>query len=142
MPPMPKDPKIRQRTNKATTRAVLTSISRRKVPALPAGRAWNPLTEAWWLDTWKSPMAGEFLPADIHALYVLAALVDEFWEKPSSLLAAEIRLQRQCFGLTPLDRRRLEWQIEVTTEKQRKRPPAPLPVVEPGDDPRGLLVIS
>jgi hypothetical protein len=70
-------------------------------------------------------MAGEYLNADVHALYRLAVLVDAFWRRPSQALAAEIRLQQQAFGLTPLDRRRLEWTIEqaeaATTRKQQRQ---------------------
>jgi len=84
-------------------------------------------------------MAGEFLQVDIHGLFVLAELIDEFWSEPSKELAAEIRLQRQCFGLTPVDRRRLQWEVErveeAATRRQRKRrEPA-----EPIDDPRKAL---
>jgi hypothetical protein len=70
-------------------------------------------------------MAAEFLQADIHGLYILAELVDRFWAEPNKELAAEIRLQRQCFGLTPIDRRRLQWEVErgesaATRTQQRK----------------------
>ncbi len=57
-------------------------------------------------------MAPEFDGSDIHGLYLLATLVNAFWIEPSQALAAEIRLQRQCYGLTPIDRRRLQWEIE------------------------------
>jgi hypothetical protein len=108
----------------------------RRVPALPSYREWHELTVAWWHDTWRSPMAAEFLTADVHGLYVLADLIDQFWTAPDVKLAAEIRQQRQCFGLTPLDRRRLEWQIE-RAETGKRKPPTPRP--EPGADPRSLL---
>lgn len=65
-------------------------------------------------------MAAEYLEADIHGLYILAELVDQYWIAPSKDLAAEIRLQRQCFGLTPIDRRRLQWEVErVEASKTR-----------------------
>ncbi len=86
-------------------------------------------------------MAGEFLQVDVHGLYVLAELVDAFWQEPSKELAAEIRLQRQCFGLTPVDRRRLQWEVErveeATSRRQRRRPAA----AEPIEDPRKALRI-
>jgi hypothetical protein len=63
-------------------------------------------------------MAPEFDESDVHGLYLLAVLVNEFWNAPSKELAAEIRLQRQCFGLTPIDRRRLQWEIERTDHAQ------------------------
>lgn len=118
------------------------------VPALPKGRRWRAETKAWWADVWASPMAGEFVDgrADIHGLFVLAVLVDDFWSEPTTALAAEIRLQRQCFGLTPIDRRRLQWEIErgeEATERTRRRraEPAPAAAASGGQaaDPRSLL---
>jgi len=70
------------------------------------------MTRAWWKAVWRSPMADEYLDADVHALYRLAVLVDMFWSEPSKELAAELRLEQQCFGLTPIDRRRLQWEVE------------------------------
>jgi len=51
-----------------------------------------------------------------EGLFLLAVLVDGFWLKPHWTAAAEIRLQRQCFGLSPMDRRRLQWEIEKVDE--------------------------
>lgn len=92
-----------------------------EVPELPdeAGVEWHPMTVSWWEDIWASPMAPEFDESDIHGLYLLASLVDAFWCEPSQALAAEIRLQRQCFGLTPIDRRRLQWEIDRGEEAQQ-----------------------
>src|SRR5512146_2467389 len=117
---MPKDPALRQRRNSTAPRATLApeSEEKRRAPSLPKryGRPpedtpgakapeipWHRMTVAWWHDIWHSPMAEEFLRADVHALYRLAVLVDQFWASPSKELAAEIRLQQQCFGLTPID---------------------------------------
>jgi hypothetical protein len=102
---------------------------------------WHPMTRRWWRDVWGSPMATEYVRADEHALFRLAVLINAFWHKPSTTLASEIRLQQQAFGLTPLDRRRLEWSVERAEEakasgeqKRIKRA-----VVIEGDDPRRLL---
>lgn len=57
-------------------------------------------------------MRGEFLRADLGALYRLAILVDMFWKSGKLEIAKEIRLLEREFGLTPLSRRRLEWSIE------------------------------
>lgn len=87
-----------------------------KPPKLPEirsdGRIWRDETQVWWERVWDSPMAGEILKGDLDQLIVLAYLMDNFWREPTAGLAAEIRQQRQAFGLTPLDRRRLEWEIE------------------------------
>jgi hypothetical protein len=108
---------------------VLDPTVKVRVPRLPE-RAWNALTVAWWRDIWHSPMAAEYMKSDHHGLFILAALVDKFWEEPSEKLAAEIRQQRQCFGLTPLDRRRLQWTVQKVEEGE-KRKAEPDSAVEP-----------
>ncbi|NLD71647.1 MAG: hypothetical protein GX649_02900 [Chloroflexi bacterium] len=121
--------------------------ARQRAPRLPKrteGRDWHPLTRAWWKDTWGSPMAEEYLDADIHGLFILAELVDAYWYEPSKELAGEIRLQRQCFGLTPVDRRRLQWEVQRVEPDKRPRqgrlPEAPEPAPKrQADDPRKIL---
>jgi hypothetical protein len=85
-------------------------------------------------------MASEYVQADVHGLYRLAALVDAFWHEPDKELAAEIRLQQQCFGLTPLDRRRLQWEVERVEEVTRRRAQRQ-PQAAAGEDPRAALRI-
>lgn len=102
-------------------------------------RAWHPLVLAWWKDVWASPMAVEFLKADTHGLFVLAELRDQFWNTGDRELAGEIRLQEQRFGLSSLDRRRLQWEVERVQQAQQRRPaerPAPRRQVK---DPRAFL---
>jgi hypothetical protein len=97
---------------------VLTlTLTRPAPPApLPQWREWLAATVAWWEDLWGSPMATEFDRSDMHGLLALAVLMDDFWraEDPQlrARLAAEVRLQRQCYGLSPIDRRRLQWEID------------------------------
>lgn len=138
--PAPKDPALRQRRNKASTRATLKAMPIHRMPSLPKrseDQEWHPLTRAWWRDIWHSPMAAEYLKADIHGLYRLAVLIQRFWEKPTVNLSAVIAIQEQRYGLTPLDRRRLEWIVEKAEERTRKhdvkRPP------KGAGDPRELL---
>ena len=123
--PLPKDKSIRQRRNKSLVRANLPPEQqpRGRAPSLPQrgeGLEWNKMTKSWWHDIWQSPMAEEYLRADEHALYRLALLIDNYWIKPSAGLASEIRLEQQAFGLTPLDRRRLEWSIEQVQAAQSR----------------------
>lgn len=75
-------------------------------------------------------MVGEYVQSDLHRLYMLADLLDLYWYG-SRGLAVEIRLQGQCFGLTPLDRRRLQWEIQKVEEGERRRKPAPLSDTKP-----------
>lgn len=152
--PPPKSPGMRQRRNKTSTRATLPPEEspllpsaddevidgepvERVIPPLPprGRRKWHALTLLWWEDVWASPMATEFLRADLHGLYILADLVDQYWKKPSTKLAGEIRQQRQCFGLTPIDRRRLQWEVDrgEEAEDRRKRRQAPEQFTEQQD---------
>lgn len=140
--PLPKDPAIRQRRNKASTRAVVAASPAALVeyPALPEkGAAWHPLAVRWWDDIWSSPHHQEFLRADTGALFRLANLVDDYWKTGALKYAAEIRLLEREFGLTPLARRRLEWTVVQTEEAatKRERKPARSRVVDA--DVRGTL---
>ena len=126
--PLPKDAKTRQRANAKSTRANLSAKPRRrKTPKLPIDEP-QELTVAFWRDLWASPMAAEYLDADVHGLYVLAQLVDTFWRYPSTALAAEIRQQRMAYGLTPIDRRRLEW--SMTKDEEPASAPTPRRVTD------------
>jgi len=141
--PAPKDPKLRQRRNRSSTRATLVRVAkpRQRAPSLPKERDWHKLTKAWWKDIWHSPMADEYLRADRHALYRLAALIDMFWSEPTKELGAEIRLEQQAFGLTPLDRRRLEWSIEQVEAAQKKTRKTEADTAHE-EDPRNVLRMS
>lgn len=141
--PAPKDPKLRQRRNKSATRAILPAEAspRTVMPSLPRGTKWHPMTKKWWLDVWSSPMATEYLIADAHALMRLAILINLFWQNPDAKLSGEIRKIEQSFGLTPLDRRRLEWQIEQTetAKDKRDRRRSTEAIIISADDPREIL---
>lgn len=154
MPAHKKDPSVRARRNRASTASTLPSDARGDVPELPQRPAeygsdgnrmdvdWHPETLSWWVDLWESPMAAEYHSSDRHGLFILAVLTDRFWRNPDQKLASEIRLQRVAFGLTPYDRRRLEWTIETADDakdrgRQRRARQTPAPLT--GDDPRSAL---
>lgn len=138
------------RRNKTSTRATLSAVHDVQAPLLPKGRQWDWQTESWWRDIWASPMAPEFDDSDKHGLFRLAVLVDDFWTADDAntrmKLSAEIRMQGQCYGLTPIDRRRLQWEIDRGEEaeaKTRKRKSASEPKQqsdEPAVDPRGAYL--
>ena len=156
---VPKPAGSRARRNKTSTNAILRAPSEGEItiPELPErdpeDGVWHFMTRAWWNDVWSSPMAPEFDDSDIHGLYMLAQLEDDFWKAKSPSLrrdvAAEIRLQAIRFGLSPIDRRRLQWEIEKTEEARdkgrRRRARAADGSGEPGEkpatggDPRGIL---
>lgn len=145
--PAPKPAHLRQRTNKKSTHAVLEAPKEpilRKLPSLP-GRLWEKQTRDWWKRVWCSPMASEYLETDVDGLVRLAVLIDDFWkaENPTSRtsLQQEIRLQELRFGLSPIDRSRLHWEIakgedaEQKRQKRRREPERP----ERAADPRSVL---
>jgi|SRR3990172_2842588 len=111
----PKPPELRQRTNKAATAATLTAESV-QVPSLPNGVSCQE-TRRWWEVIWASPMAAQWLTSDAEPLLRLALLVDQFWQVPTKELAGEIAKHEARFGLTPLDRMRLQWKLEAAPEK-------------------------
>lgn len=154
----PKPPALRQRRNKSVTAATLqvdapaaAPTDREEIAAAesakaPAVRApnlprrdtpWHPRVHEWWRDIWRSPMAAEWLQSDRYALELLAILRNDFLLKPSASLAAEIRLQESRFGLTPIDRHRLQW----ATPKQdaRPQPQTAKEMRDEGKDPREAL---
>jgi hypothetical protein len=95
------------------------------------------LTLKSWEHAWQSPMASRWLDADAPALGRLAIVWDEFYKAPGDpKLLAEARLQEQRFGLSPLDRSRLEWQVE---RAESTRPTRPVPKRSVGPDPRAFL---
>ena len=117
--PLPKPAGQRRRRNVAVPRETnLHALAAPTVPELPF--AVSAATSSWWSDIWSSEMAGEWLPSDLHGLVLVARLVEDYWTAPDAnvraKLATEIRLQRQCYGLTPIDRRRLQWNTDRPAE--------------------------
>jgi hypothetical protein len=155
MGPPPKDPKLRQRRNRPpVTQATLRmppvdppADSQDPAPSAPqlplrgpGETPWHPDTLTFWKEVWASPMAPEYIAADIPGLVIVARLIDKF-NYGAVELAGEIRLQRQCFGLTPLDRRRLQWEIERAEAAERRRPNTgvAMPAASGARDPRRNL---
>lgn len=149
--PDPKHTSVRARVNRASTRAYLVDPIDPSIPKLPTrygpsrisektGRVlaplvqkWHPDTRAWWREIHESPMSTEWHTSDEWGLKRLAVLVDKFNWTGCTATHAEIRVAQKDYGLTPLDRRRLEWTIESTKKAQaegRKREAA-TPVTSP-----------
>jgi hypothetical protein len=125
--PAPKQAHLRQRTNKKAGASMLQLVADdgKKAPKIPNpdGREWHPLTLAAWAHAWASPMAPQWLETDTDALGRLAILWDTFYREPDTKTMAEIRQQEARFGLSPLDRSRLQWEISRgdAAEKQQER---------------------
>ena len=140
MGPAPKPAQLRQRTNKKAGHATLETPDSPDVPQLPNpdARQWHELTIVAWKHAWCSPMASQWLETDVDALGRLALLWDAFYKAPEAKNLAEIRLQEQRFGLSPLDRSRLQWEVAKGEEAERKRHP-PTRRRDMGD-PRSILM--
>lgn len=148
--PAPKPPELRQRTNRMSTHAKLPSeaeSAENDVPPLfvrDDGKSWHPMVLEWWDAVWRSGMASEFLGVDMRGgLYLLANLYQIGWTTTSKAAfieaTKEIRLQEVRFGLSPMDRRRLQWEVNrgEQAEKQMERRRMPKP--DPTGDPRANL---
>ena len=121
-----------------------------EVPALPelGGKSkWHAMVIRWWESVWRSPMAAEYLEADKDGLFVLARLHQDFWtaknKKERQQAAAEMRQQGVRFGLSPIDRRRLQWEVEKGEQAVQRTEARRRPKLVPGKDPReSLKVVS
>lgn len=121
--PPPKPAHLRQRTNrKAGAVTLLADTAQSTAPAIPNPdkRIWHPLTLQAWGHAWESPMASQWIATDVDGLGRLALLWDDYYTVAKASLAAEIRLQEQRFGLSPLDRSRLQWEISRADEAEQK----------------------
>lgn len=160
MPQRKKAPGVRARANVASTAASLPADGVGDAPVLPQiyesialdnggtfrkATEWLPETLEWWADLWSAPMSNEYHSSDRHGLFRLAALINNYWLDPCAKTHAEVRLAQKDYGLTPYDRRRLEWTIEAAEDakdKGRRRGGGPQssPQPEPSGDPRLKLV--
>lgn len=138
---------VRARANKAATASTLDHPTR-LIPKMPDGVDWHTQAVQWWSDVWSSPMSPEWDISDIHNVTICAMLINDIWTagtaKDRKDAMAEYRLQRKDLGLSPYDRRRLEWTIETAEDAKDKgksraeRFGAEQP--KAGEDPRLALV--
>lgn len=84
-------------------------------------------------------MAEQWLASDVHVLRRLAVLVNEYWHRPTPTVLAEIRQQEARFGLTPMDRHRLQWKIDMDRDAAGSGPDESDAPPPPTKDPREAL---
>jgi len=112
--PPPKPLSARRRRNREP-RTTLLPAEGRKGPIPKLGRkatgAWSPETREWWERIWRSPVATQWIEVDEHGLREIALLRDQSRRQPSPTLLREIRLREDAYGLSPMSRRRLRWEI-------------------------------
>jgi hypothetical protein len=86
-------------------------------------------------------MASRWLATDVAVFGRPALLWDEFYRTPTTAsLLAEVRLQEQRFGLSPLDRARLGWSVAQDESGNARQSPAARSQRLAADDPRNLLM--
>lgn len=145
--PLPKDPKLRKRTNRPAENkrlATADAAKKNKVPAMPkrpGGKPWSAAVREWWKTVWQSPMALQWLDADIsgclHDLLILRQFAHEAKTATALLpLLAAIRLQEARLGLSPTDRQRLRWEVP-TGDEAEARPQNPPQAGRPWSPPVG-----
>lgn len=112
MPVTPKPAAKRQRRNRTTTATVVEAGPALR-PDLPAD--YHDLTKTWWSTIWSSPISAEWVDADVPGLVALAQLLEDFWRAPREgrpKAHAEFRMAVREFGLTPMSRRSLQWEVK------------------------------
>lgn len=119
--PPPKPAAQRRRRNAAPAVTKLPAGKpARKAPTLPGAAKLQKSTRDWWATVWASPMAAVWLDADVPALVRLAMLIDTVATGDASVMVlAEIRQLEDRFGLSPLARRRLQWELEQAGAGER-----------------------
>ena len=134
--PIPKPAATRQRRNKtATARTLIAPTAPFVIPDLPDG--YDKRTLRWWETVKTSPMRDEYTETDWQGLLMVAALVNCFWFSNDGASAAkaasEVRMQEREYGLTPMARRSLQWEIARGEEAERRRSQvrAPVPTIDP-----------
>lgn len=92
----------------------------------PEQSYWHENTKMFWRVIWASPIAREWVDADVPDLVALAQLVDVFWkaapvDQPKA--HSEVRMAQQQFGLTPMSRRQLQWEVRKVEGATPAKPP-------------------
>jgi hypothetical protein len=115
--------------------------TRRKAPPLPAKRGgWGREARRFWAELWQSPLASRFLRVDVHGLAILADLFDRYVKTSDETLLPELRLYGERFGLSPIARRRLEWEIRDPVSPEETEPRSDgAPRKRGRPDPRNVL---
>jgi hypothetical protein len=116
--PPPKPASQRRRRNKAPAVVKLANRQPSKPPTLPKG--FSPAARKWWATVWASPMAAVWLDADVPALVRLATLVELLDQgEATAMVLTEIRQLEDRFGLSPMARRRLQWEVEQAADEAK-----------------------
>lgn len=134
---IPKHPEERVRKS-GPKMTVLPERPNVKIPRLPKDEEWTDVGRSYWRTLWTSPMAAVYVDADVTALVRLTRLVQlSYAENLRGDVLAEIRQLEDRFGLSPLSRRRLMFEIDRATTGVTSNTADP-----PEDDERWLRVVD
>jgi len=135
---IPKPAAQRRRRNATGGRKVELGAQKVSIPPLPGDRDWHPRTVECWRVVWSSDVAGIWIDVDRLALERWAALLDLVHTGADKTFThQEIRMLEDRFGLSPLARRRLQWEIDQAAGE--KKPDAS---VDAAQDDRFLRVVG
>ena len=128
---VPKPASIRQRRNRVAGAMSIEAPVAQKLAlsSIETGDTWHPLTLQTWDVWWASPIAEEWVDADVPGLIELARLVNDFWRAADARtrkdLRAEIRMSSREYGLSSFSRRQLQWEVKRLETQAPPAPPAP-----------------
>ena len=77
---------------------------------------WHPAVKEWWTFIWDSPMASEYIHADLHGLYLGCyylhqSLNPDFKISDRNNMTKQFENVQKNYGLTPSARQTLRWQV-------------------------------
>ena len=107
--PAPKPAATRVRRNRPTGARTFEVAGDSSVPELP--ERYDCRTQAWWEAVKASPMVEEYTESDWQGLLSVAALLELWWVTADPKALTEWRAGCREFGLTPIARRSLAWEI-------------------------------
>jgi hypothetical protein len=116
--PPPKNRSARRRRNAPAGGewVDLPPVVIRALPRRSGEGAWSARARATWGAWGRDPATTQWSPADVAYAIDTLYLVDLCARRPTSSLAAEIRLRMDGLGLTPKGKRNLRWRIAGPTE--------------------------
>lgn len=145
--PHPKEATKRARGNKTSTKATLSVVVDHEVPPMPDPADWlsrpfingqevtvgdddkpvdwSRAVKKWWTTIWSSPMSNEFHESDTAQLDLACFYLHQVtnpYIKMAERLAAAAKYEAcvRNFGLTPMSRRSLQWEIEKVEDAQAR----------------------
>lgn len=126
MPPTPKPTAQRRRRNAIAGVAKLDKVGRKGPAPKPKTTVeLCPVAMDYWKTLWASPMALVYTDADVFPLSRMAVLVHERETERSTAGDSELRQLEDRFGVSPLARRRLNWEIDQAGKAAEDAQPDP-----------------